>query len=121
MNSDQTIVMYGQTEASPRMSYLPSIMMKNKLGSIGVPIPGGKFYLIDESNQIINDPDVEGELVYEGDNVCLGYARNCNDLASGDSNKGMLKTGDIAKVDSDGFCYITGRKKRFLKLFWQSR
>ena len=111
------IVMYGQTEASPRMSYLPSKMLKKKLGSIGGPIPGGKFYLIDESNQIINDPDLEGELVYEGDNVCLGYARNCNDLESGDSNKGVLKTGDIAKVDSDGFCYITGRKKRFLKLF----
>ena len=111
------IVMYGQTEASPRMSYLPSKMMKNKLGSIGVPIPGGKFYLIDDNKQIINETDVDGELVYEGENVCLGYARNCYDLAGGDSNKGRLKTGDMAKVDSDGFYYITGRKKRFLKLF----
>ena len=111
------IVMYGQTEASPRMSYLPSKMMKNKLGSIGVPIPGGRFYLIDGNKKIINETDVEGELVYEGENVCLGYARNCYDLASGDSNKGVLETGDMAKVDSDGYYYITGRKKRFLKLF----
>ena len=100
--------------------YVPlhnSKMMKNKLESIGVPIPGGKFYLIDDNKQIINETDVEGELVYEGKNVCLGYARNCYDLSSGDSNKGVLKTGDMAKVDSDGYYYITGRKKRFLKIF----
>ena len=47
----------------------------------------------------------------------MGYARNCYDLAKDDLNKGILKTGDMAKVDSDGYYYITGRKKRFLKLF----
>ena len=45
-------VMYGQTEASPRMSYLPPNMLRKKLGSIGIPIPGGKFYLINEKHQI---------------------------------------------------------------------
>ena len=111
------IVMYGQTEASPRMSYLPPSMIQQKPGSIGVSIPGGKFYLIDDKHQIIGKALVEGELVYEGENVFLGYARNCYDLTKGDFNKGVLETGDMAKMDSDGYYYITGRKKRFLKLF----
>ena len=111
------IVMYGQTEASPRMSYLPPNMLQQKLGSIGVPIPGGKFYLINEKHQIIDEPNIEGELVYEGENVCMGYTRNCYDLAKGDLNKGVLETGDIARMDPEGYYYITGRKKRFLKIF----
>ena len=111
------IVMYGQTEASPRMSYLPPNNLQKKLGSIGIPIPRGKFYLIDEKHQIIDEPNIEGELVYEGENVSLGYARNCYELANGDSNNGVLKTGDMVKMDSDGYYYIVGRKKRFLKLF----
>ena len=111
------IVMYGQTEASPRMSYLPPKMLRRKIGSIGEPIPGGKFYLINDGSKIINEPNVEGELVYEGKNVCLGYARNCYELAKGNINNGVLETGDIARMDSDGYYYITGRKKRLLKLF----
>ena len=109
--------MYGQTEASPRMSYLPSEMLQSKIGSIGVPIPGGKFYLVDNEHQIVNEPNIEGELIYEGKNVCMGYARDCYDLEKNDLNRGILKTGDMAKVDSDGYYYITGRKKRFLKIF----
>ena len=46
--------MYGQTEASPRMSYLPSKMLRKKMGSIGEPIPGGKFYLINDDRKIAN-------------------------------------------------------------------
>ena len=111
------IVMYGQTEASPRMSFLPSKMLQLKIGSIGVTIPGGKFYLVDNENQIVNEPNIEGELIYEGENVCMGYARDCFDLAKNDLNKGILKTGDMAIVDSDGYYFITGRKKRFLKIF----
>ena len=111
------IVMYGQTEASPRMAYLPQNMLQKKIGSIGIPIPRGKFYLIDEKHQMIDEPNIEGELVYEGENVSLGYARNCYELANGDSNNGVLKTGDMVKMDSDGYYYIVGRKKRFLKLF----
>jgi len=109
--------MYGQTEASPRMSYLPSEMLQSKIGSIGVPIPGGKFYLVDNEHQIMDEPNIEGELIYKGKNVCMGYARDCYDLEKNDFNKGILKTGDMAKVDSDGYYYITGRKKRFLKIF----
>lgn len=100
-------VMYGQTEASPRMSYIPPDRLPDKLGSIGVPIPGGRM-----------DIDAEtGELVYQGPNVMMGYAESPADLAKGDLLKGVLHTGDTAAVDEDGFFRITGRLSRFVKLF----
>lgn len=111
------IVMYGQTEATARMSYLPSEYSYIKCGSMGIVIPLGKFYLMDENNTEIVDIDVVGELVYEGPNVTLGYATQRADLTLGDERKGVLFTGDMAKKDADGFYYITGRKKRFLKIF----
>ncbi len=110
-------VMYGQTEATARMSYLPWTHARSKAGSIGVPIPGGEFHIEDENGNVIDKSEVSGELVYRGDNVTLGYAKNRFDLGKGDENKGMLYTGDIAKQDRDGFFYIVGRKKRFLKMF----
>lgn len=111
------IVMYGQTEATARMSYLPWENSLEKIGSIGVAIPGGAFRLIDVDGSDITEPEVEGELVYEGPNVSLGYATSREGLAAGDDNHGVLVTGDMAKVDADGYYYITGRKKRFLKMF----
>ena len=111
------VVMYGQTEATARISYLPSEYAISKAGSIGIPIPGGELTIIDEDGMLIEDSDVPGELVYKGPNVTLGYAHTYADLAKGDENKGVLRTGDIAKRDVDGFYYIVGRKKRFLKLF----
>ena len=110
-------VMYGQAEATARMSYLPNEYALSKLGSIGIAIPGGKFSLIDENGALINEPEVTGELVYEGSNVSLGYAECKDDLDRGNENNGKLHTGDLAKRDSDNFYYIVGRKKRFLKLF----
>ena len=114
------IVMYGQTEASPRMSYLPFEYAGEKPSSIGIPIPGGEFLLLNVNGQIIQDPNIEGELVYKGANVCMGYAESREDLGKGDENKGILKTGDIAYKDADGFYYITGRLKRFVKI-WGNR
>tara|TARA_S200000501_G_scaffold163003_1_gene153633 strand:+ start:4789 stop:6186 length:1398 start_codon:yes stop_codon:yes gene_type:complete len=111
------IIMYGQTEASPRMSYLPHKDSIKKLGSIGVPIPGGEFSLIDEKENVIYQDNIIGELVYKGENVSMGYAESNKDLSIGDENKGILYTGDIAKKDEDGYYYIIGRKKRFIKLF----
>lgn len=110
-------VMYGQTEATARMAYLPSKYAKIKAGSIGIAIPGGEFWLEDEKGDIIHNVDTVGELIYKGENVTLGYAESCADLCRGDTNKGILRTGDMAKRDEDGFYYIVGRKKRFLKLF----
>ena len=99
------VVMYGQCEATARMSYLPPERALDKVGSMGIAIPGGRFELVD------------GELVYYGGNVTLGYAECAEDLAKGDERHGRLATGDMARVDEEGFYYIVGRKKRFLKIF----
>lgn len=114
------IVMYGQTEASPRMSYLPFNKAIEKYDSIGIAIPGGELSVIDASGNQILEPDVDGELVYKGENVCLGYAESRDDLMKGDENHGVLHTGDIARFDADGYFYITGRMKRFVKV-WGNR
>lgn len=110
-------LMYGQTEATARMSYLEPEFSISKLGSIGKGIPGGFFSLIDDDGQVIEGSDTVGELVYTGANVSLGYAECAKDLMKDDENKGVLHTGDLAYRDKDGFYFIAGRKKRFLKLF----
>ncbi|MDR1459120.1 MAG: AMP-binding protein [Bacteroidales bacterium] len=117
IHGKQFIVMYGQTEATARMSYLPSEQAIAKAGSIGIAISGGKFDLVNENRQYIESNGQSGELVYRGPNVSLGYAESADDLAKGDINKGILYTGDLAQRDDDGFYYIVGRKKRFIKLF----
>lgn len=98
-------VMYGQTEATARISYLNPAVLKDKIGSIGKPIKNG-LLSIDEGT---------GELVYEGPNVFGGYATAIEDLADFSDNR-ILRTGDLGRVDQDGFFYITGRLKRFMKL-----
>jgi len=100
-------VMYGQTEATARIAYLPPERLPPKIGSIGIAIPGGQLSL---------DPETK-ELLYEGSNVMLGYAEHRADLARGNELNGRLRTGDLGRCDEDGFFYITGRLKRFLKLF----
>lgn len=111
------IVMYGATEATARMSYVPADVAVEKAGSIGVPIPGGRFALIDLNGNEISEPDQIGELVYYGENVTFGYAQSRDDLAKGDERGGRLETGDMARMDDDGYYYVVGRKKRFLKLY----
>lgn len=116
-NGKRFYVMYGQTEATARMAYLPYDKSLEKYGSMGIAIPGGKFRLIDVDENEITEPFVTGELVYEGENVTLGYAECKEDLAKGDERNGILHTGDMAQMDEDGFFTIVGRKKRFLKIF----
>lgn len=111
------VVMYGQCEATARMGYLPANRAVEKKGSMGVVIPGGKFKLIDADGNEIEKPHITGELVYEGDNVTLGYAEKMEDLEKGDERGGILVTGDMATFDEDGYYYIVGRKKRFLKIY----
>lgn len=119
-NGKKFYVMYGQTEATARMSYLPWKSAQEKYASMGIAIPGGKFSLIDTEGNEISEPNVDGELIYEGPNVSLGYAECREDLMKGDENNGALHTGDVARRDEDGFYYITGRLKRFVKI-WGNR
>jgi acyl-CoA synthetase (AMP-forming)/AMP-acid ligase II len=110
-------IMYGQAEATARLSYLSPEKAILKPNSIGQSIPGGRFWLEDESGSIQYDGNLPGELVYQGNNVCMGYAENQQDLIKGDELGGILRTGDVARRDIDGDYYIVGRLKRFLKLF----
>lgn len=111
------VVMYGQCEATARMGYLPAEKAVEKKGSMGIAIPGGKFYLIDTQGKEVTVPHTTGELVYEGENVTLGYAECGEELSKGDERGGVLYTGDMAQFDEDGYYYIVGRKKRFLKIY----
>jgi acyl-CoA synthetase (AMP-forming)/AMP-acid ligase II len=104
-------VMYGQTEATARIAYVPWERLGDKIGCIGIAIPNGHLSLAP-----VEDSDQQ-ELVYEGPNVMLGYADSAAGLAAGDELKGTLRTGDLATVDGDGFYTLTGRLKRVAKLF----
>ncbi len=115
--NQQFIVMYGQTEATARIAYLPPELLSEKTGSIGRAIPGGKLWLRQSDGQLTDAAGIEGELVYQGPNVMLGYAETLAELALGDSCQGTLATGDIGYCDADGCFFITGRAKRFIKMF----
>lgn len=108
--------MYGQTEATARMAYLPPERQLQSPGAIGVPIPGGAFRLRDEDGADVTDAGGPGELIYSGPNVMMGYAERPEDLARGPELT-ELPTGDLAERREDGLYYIVGRKSRFSKLF----
>jgi acyl-CoA synthetase (AMP-forming)/AMP-acid ligase II len=99
-------VMYGTTEAAPRMATLPPARLEEKLGSVGLALPGARF-------EISGDDEV----VYHGPNVMMGYAETAADLARGDELGGVLHTGDLGRLDDEGFLFITGRAKRIGKVF----
>ena len=109
-------VMYGQTEATARITYVPTERLSDKIGSIGISIPGGELKIMNDEVEITN-PNEVGEIVYKGDNVMLGYAEMREDLSKGDELNGILYTGDLGYKDEDGFFYVTGRMKRFIKIF----
>ena len=99
------VVMYGQTEATARMAYLPVDRVLDAPQAFGMPIPGGRFTIDDDS-----------ELIYHGPNVMLGYAQSAEDFALGRTID-YLRTGDLARRRDDGLYEIVGRRSRFLKLF----
>ncbi|SDO98408.1 Acyl-CoA synthetase (AMP-forming)/AMP-acid ligase II [Streptomyces sp. cf386] len=107
----ELFVMYGQTEATARMAYLPPQLAAERPEAVGVPIPGGSFRLQPADG---HSPDV-GELVYSGPNVMLGYAESPADLALGRTVQ-ELHTGDLARRASDGLYEIVGRRSRFAKI-----
>jgi len=113
--SKKFIVMYGQTEATARISYVPFDKLAQKIDSIGIPIPNGRLDLDDEI-KFVEEKSI-GEIIYKGPNVMLGYAKNKEDIYKNDILAGLLYTGDIGYRDSEGYFYLTGRKKRFIKLY----
>jgi len=102
-------VMYGQTEATARMAYLPPELAASHPTAVGVPVPGGSFSLEPVEDGI-------GELVYTGPNVMLGYAESADDLRLGRTVT-CLRTGDLARRCGDGLYEIVGRIGRFAKPF----
>jgi acyl-CoA synthetase (AMP-forming)/AMP-acid ligase II len=107
------VVMYGQTEATARMAYLPPHLAQTHPSAVGIPIPGGSFRLSPVADH--PEPGV-GELVYSGPNVMLGYAESPSDLALGRTVED-LHTGDIARCTDGGVYEIVGRRSGFAKIF----
>lgn len=103
-------VMYGQTEATARMAYLPPSLAATRPEAVGVAVPGGSLR--------IDDPDGDGvgELVYTGPNVMMGYAVSRDDLARG-AELTELHTGDLARIAPDGLVEVVGRSDRMTKVF----
>tara|TARA_Y100000389_G_C17468738_1_gene528257 strand:- start:2607 stop:4022 length:1416 start_codon:yes stop_codon:yes gene_type:complete len=108
-------IMYGQTETSPRISYVNLRNNSKKLESIGKPIKNGKLFFTSSQNEIINKKNPK-EVFYKGKNVMLYYAKNLKDLTKKRSNKYIINTGDLGFKDSDNFFYLTGRKNRVTKI-----
>ncbi|GAA1330962.1 AMP-binding protein [Saccharothrix algeriensis] len=110
-------VMYGQTEAAPRMATVPAERLADKVGSAGPALPGGAFAIRSADGVETTAPDVVGEVLYRGPNVMMGYAEGEAELALGDVTGGVLETGDLGRLDAEGYLFITGRLKRIGKVF----
>ncbi|WP_246853313.1 non-ribosomal peptide synthetase [Naasia sp. SYSU D00948] len=106
----ELVVMYGQTEATARMAYLPPSLVEARAGTIGVPVPGGDLRVEDPGE------DGVGQLVYRGPNVMMGYAEGPADLAA-EAGPAVLRTGDLARRHDDGLFEVVGRVSRFVKVF----
>ena len=107
-------VMYGQTEATARLSYLPPERAEDKKGSIGIPIPGVELQVVDERGVPLA-PGETGHLVARGDNVTPGYLDEPEET-SAILHDDWLWTGDLARRDADGFFFHRGRSKEILKV-----
>ena len=114
----RVFVMYGQTEATARLSYLPPALLGTKLGSIGRGIPGVQLTVVDEQDNPV-PPGLTGEIVAVGENISPGYL-NDPDATREKFAGGRLRTGDLAVVDADGFIFIVDRLADFIKS-WGNR
>ena len=103
-------IMYGQTEATARLSYLPPEDLERKLGSVGKGLSGTKVYIIDKDGNVAK----QGEIVAEGDNIMKGYLNDCEETKK-KIKDGVLYTGDIGYCDDEGYIYIVGRDKNIIK------
>jgi acyl-CoA synthetase (AMP-forming)/AMP-acid ligase II len=107
-------LMYGQTEATARLTYLPPHLLATRPNSAGMPIPGVRIEIRDESGSAV-PANTPGEIWANGPNVMLGYWRDeC--ATSAVLRHGWLKTGDIGHLDSEGFLYLHGRRSDIIKV-----
>lgn len=107
-------IMYGQTEASPRISYMPPELLADNVGSVGVPLKGVVVYICDESGSELPRGEL-GEVVVSGDLVMMGYW-NQPDEQDQVLKTGRLYTGDLGRIDNDGLLWIVSRKKEIIKV-----
>lgn len=110
------VVMYGQTEATARISYVPPDRLASNPASAGIAIPGTELAIATDEG-VTRQPGVTGEVVFSGPSVMMGYAEGSEDLALGDKLGGVLHTGDIGYLDEAGYLTLTGRSKRIAKVF----
>jgi len=108
-------IMYGQTEAAPRITTLPHDDFAKNAHSVGPALKGGQIAVEGADGQQL-PAGQQGEVVYHGPNVMLGYAQCAADLALGDINRGRLETGDLGILDAAGRLTITGRSQRVGKI-----
>jgi acyl-CoA synthetase (AMP-forming)/AMP-acid ligase II len=107
-------VMYGQTEATSRISCLPAEELQNKLGSAGLPLDDLQLRIADEEGREVRDGEV-GEIQVRGPSVCAGYLDDAEATAR-KFGGGWLRTGDFASRDADGYLWIKGRTDEFIKI-----
>ena len=108
-------VMYGQTEATARLTYMPPEHLVEKLGSLGKAIPGVDLDLVDDQGNPVKESGVVGELIAKGDNIMKGYLGDEEGSAAA-LKDGWLQTGDLAYRDDDGFFFHTARRKEIIKV-----
>jgi long-chain acyl-CoA synthetase len=108
------IVMYGQTEATARLSWLPPELYDSKKGSMGKGIPGVELKVINENGEKIK-PGETGEVIARGDNIMTGYFADKEGTKNAIRN-GWLYTGDLGTVDEDGYIFLTARSKEIIKV-----
>jgi acyl-CoA synthetase (AMP-forming)/AMP-acid ligase II len=106
--------MYGQTEATARLSYLEPKELKSKLGSIGKGIPDVQLKVVNQEGKEVQ-PGETGEIIAKGDNVMLGYYKE-PEMTKETIKNGWLYTGDIGTIDNDGYIFLTARNKEFIKI-----
>ncbi len=106
--------MYGQTEATARLSYLPPEKLNEKLGSIGKGIPDVELRVVNSDGKIVS-PGEKGEIIAKGDNIMVGYFEDSTETSKALKN-GWLYTGDIAEIDEEGYIYLVARKKEIIKI-----
>lgn len=107
------VVMYGQTEATARLSYLPPKMLHKKMGSVGIAIPGVKLEIRNKLGNKVKQDEV-GEIYAYGENIMQGYW-DAPELTQSVVNGGWLATGDLGRYDQDEYIYIVGRSTEMIK------